>query len=65
MTPLSAVLAVLGGFQLGLALGLALGHRRIGLLRADVATWRTLAEELHSENSRLRLGVLSRPRRQP
>jgi hypothetical protein len=65
VTPLSTVLAVLGGFELGLALGLALGHRRLGFLRADVATLRTLAEDLHSENSRVRLGVLSPRRRQP
>jgi hypothetical protein len=55
------ILAAIGGLLLGIAIGL----RKTGALQADVATWRTLAEELHSENSRLRLGVLSRPRRTP
>lgn len=55
------VLTALGGFWIGLALGLW----RVRALRADVATWHALAANLHDENSRLRLSALVPPRRQP
>ena len=56
-------LAALGGFVLGLALGLY----KVRGLHADVAAWRQLAADQHDENSRLRLSALvpPRPRRQP
>src|SRR5690606_31019713 len=49
-----AVLAALGAFGLGVVLGRRLRLASEQGLRAEIETWRSLANELHAENGRLR-----------
>jgi hypothetical protein len=58
MMAVAALFAMVGAFGSGYALG---SRRERAVAQADVAMWRTLANELHAENGNLRCEDTSVP----